>query len=219
MTLVTAGEQTGGRGRFKRHWVSPAGQNIYASFCFFVEHYGKEIGNIPQILALSATHVLEEYGLKPQVKWPNDVLLGKKKVAGILAETTMVDGGICVIVGIGINVNMPSDVLGGIDRPATSFFAETGKLFSVEEVEEKVAAAFSRDLDTYFLHGFSSFIEEYRARIRKDIASSVLFHDNKKIWEGAFEAIEDDGAITLVLPDKSRKTFLVGEILWEKKLE
>ena len=120
--------------------------------------------------------------------------------------------------GIGVNVNMPRMFLAALIGRRRHFLPKP-ESFPVEEVEEKVAAAFSRDLDTYFLHGFSSFIEEYRARIRKDIASSVLFHDNKKIWEGAFEAIEDDGAITLVLPDKSRKTFLVGEILWEKKLE
>jgi BirA family biotin operon repressor/biotin-[acetyl-CoA-carboxylase] ligase len=215
MTIVTASEQTGGRGRFKRHWVSPPNQNIYASFCFFVEHYGKEISNIPQIMALSAAHSLEQFGLKPEIKWPNDVLLSKKKVAGILAETTAAQGAVCVVVGIGVNVNMPQEVLGSIDRPATSLLVETGKQFDVNEVLKKLVFEFSKDLDTYFLEGFPHFIKEYRQRIVRSISSPVRFHDNVRIWEGSFDSIEDDGALTLQFPDGTRKTFLVGEILWE----
>lgn len=217
LTVVTAAEQTGGRGRFKRQWISPRGQNVYASFCFFVENYGKEIGNIPQIMALSAAHVLEGYGMAPELKWPNDVLLSKKKVAGILAETTIAQehNAVCVIVGIGVNVNMPRDVLEAIDRPATSLLAETGKSFPVDEVVAKLVEAFSNDLDTYFVEGFPHFREEYRTRIVQAIPERVRFHDNARIWEGTFDSIEDDGALTLLFPDASRRTFRVGEILWE----
>lgn len=215
MMVVTADEQTGGRGRFKRNWVSPSGKNIYASYCFFVEHYGKEIGNIPQIMALSVIHVLETLGFHPQLKWPNDVLLSKKKVGGILAETTSVEGGVCVVVGIGLNINMEREVLQTIDRPATSLFAETGKTFDLVTILDKLTAQFTHDITRYFAHGFAPFLEEYRKRIVKDIASPVKFHDNTKVWEGIFKAIESDGSITLLLPDNTAKTFLVGEILWE----
>ena len=80
---------------------------------------------------------------------------------------------------------------------------------------QKLIVAFSHDLEDYFLHGFSKFIGEYRQRILKDISCPVRFHDNARIWQGDFQAIEDDGSITLRLPENISKTFLVGEILWD----
>lgn len=214
LTVVTASEQTGGRGRFKRHWVSPPDQNIYASFCFFVKEYSALIGNLPQVMALSAAKVLEKEGFEPQLKWPNDVLLSRKKVAGILAETIWVEGAVCVVIGIGINVNMPQEVLKEIDRPATSLLAESGKPYEIEKILESLEQQFAADLSQFFLHGFTPFLAEYRRRIMSAVVNPVRFHDNTHIWEGTFDAIHDNGSLSLLLYDGTKKTFLVGEILW-----
>ena len=214
ITLVTAGEQTAGRGRFKRRWESPPGQNIYATYCFFVEKHQGNIGNIPQILALSAAATLQAAGFEPVLKWPNDVLLSGKKVAGILAETTPLSDTLCAIIGIGLNVNMPKELLAAIDRPATSLLAESGRAHDVESLLDDLTRHFSSSLDLFFEEGFHPFLEPYKKLMPCDPAKTVKFHDNRTIWEGTVHGINPDGSLLFQLPDGTLKTFVAGEILW-----
>ncbi len=217
ITLVTADSQTAGRGRFKRHWVSPPNQNVYATFCFFVEKHHADLGNIPQVLALSAVKVLQHLGFSAGLKWPNDVILSQKKIGGILAETTPLSDQLCMLIGIGINVNMPLEVLQGIDRPATSLFVESGRTYDVEEVLFSLQTQFFKDLTLFIDEGFHPFLEFYRKHI--SLHQHVYFNDNKTIWEGDLHAINDDGSLTLKLPDGQLKNFIVGEILWPNEIK
>lgn len=213
ITLVTAHTQTAGRGRFKRRWESPPGQNIYATFCFFVEKHFEAIGNIPQLLALSTVTVLKKLNFNATLKWPNDVLLSDKKVAGILAETTMVDK-LCVVIGIGLNVNMPQELLQQIDRPATSLMVESGMVFDKEMVLKELQNEFIKNLDVFFTDGFTPFLEAYRQHMPMDSNKITRFHDNRNVWEGTIHAINDDGSLSLKLADGTIKTFIAGEILF-----
>lgn len=214
ITLVTACEQTAGRGRFKRRWESPRGQNILASFCFFIEKHRMDIGNIPQVLAISAAKTLEELGFAPELKWPNDVLLSSKKVAGILAETTPLSDQLCFIAGIGLNVNMPLDLLQQIDRPATSLLVEGKQEFDVEAVLELLQRHFVADLDLFLEVGFYPFLEEYRQRMTLDPKKTIRFDDNRTVWEGTLYAINQDGSLSLKLANGEIKKFVAGEIMW-----
>lgn len=213
MILVTANTQTAGRGRFKRRWESPPGQNIYATFCFFVDPSTQNIGNIPQLLALSTASVLKKLDFNPELKWPNDILLSGKKVAGILAETTLVNK-LCVIVGIGLNVNMPFDLLKQIDRPATSLFVESSQHYEIENILMQLQEQFSKNLAIFLSEGFAPFLYEYRQYLAKDPHKTIRFHDNRCVWEGKFHHIDDDGALCITLADGTLKTFIAGEILW-----
>lgn len=213
ITLVTADTQSAGRGRFKRKWESPSGQNIYATFCFFVDPQANNIGNIPQVLAISAAALLKKMGFNPKLKWPNDVLISDKKIAGILAETTVV-GKMCMVLGIGLNVNMPRDILYKIDRPATSLMVETGRSFDKEQVLKLLQDEFSKNLQIFFSKGFSVFIEKYREYMPKDPNKILRFHDNRMIWEGTLHDINQDGSLCLKLANGELKTFIAGEILW-----
>ena len=84
LTLVTADRQTSGRGRLNRSWLSPAKENLYATFCFFLDSHRQDVGNVPQVMALAATEILEQFDFNPTLKWPNDLLLRHKKLGGIL---------------------------------------------------------------------------------------------------------------------------------------
>ncbi len=212
VTLVTAEGQTSGRGRFKRRWESPPGQNIYASFCFFVDKARLDLGNIPQVLALSAVSVLEKHNFSPELKWPNDVLLSKKKVAGILAETTSIDDELCMIIGIGLNVNMTKEYLQLIDRPATSLLVEKGHAFDIEDVLKQLRNSFLPDLTLFLKDGFAPFFKTYCRYMT--INQQIHFHDNVNIWDGQLHAINPDGSLTLRLSDGKLKNFISGEILW-----
>lgn len=214
MTLVTAEEQTAGRGRFMRKWESPKEQNVYASFCFFIEKYSASIGNIPQVMAISAFQVLAELGFNPCLKWPNDVLLSNKKAAGILCETTSILGRLCVIVGIGININMPLNVLEKIDRPATSLFAETHQTYAVEEVILSLQKQFLANITRFFEEGFSPFLTLYKEMLGHHKGDKISFHDNRIVWEGIFHSIDHEGALNLLLESGEVKTFIAGEIIF-----
>lgn len=213
MTLVTANKQTAGRGRFKRLWVSPAGSNIYATFCFFIEKHRPDIGNLPQIMALATAKTLEELHFNPKLKWPNDVLLGGKKVAGILCETVPFSDTLCVILGIGLNVNMALEQLQEIDRPATSLLAEDGIRRECEQVLQTLQNHFSRYLHRFLEGGFLPFLSEYKKGICHSKGDLIRFHDNRSIWEGHFVEINLDGSLLLKLSTGEKRTFIAGEIL------
>lgn len=216
ITLVTADEQTAGRGRFKRRWESPPNQNIYATFNFFVEKHRQDIGNIPQVMALSAAEGLEYLGFAPQLKWPNDVLLSSKKVAGILCETTPFSDLLCVILGIGINVNMPLNLLEKIDRPATSLLVEGGSSLEVESVYEELQNRFLHNLELFLNEGFQPFLEKYKQKMILLPDQKIRFNDNRSIWEGYYHSINQDGSLNLKLMSGEIRRFIAGEFLVEK---
>jgi BirA family biotin operon repressor/biotin-[acetyl-CoA-carboxylase] ligase len=213
LTLITANEQTAGRGRFKRKWESPAGQNIYGSFCFFIEKYREDIKNLPQVLSISTCRIIQQLGFKPGLKWPNDVLLSGKKTAGLLCETTPLQDQLCIVLGIGLNVNMPLEILEQIDRPATSLFAEDGVRRDVEEVTQALLKQFSQDLEQFFEKGFHVYLELYKAYLVHCPGVLISFHDNRVIWQGGFKSINEDGSLNLELPSGEIKTFHAGEIV------
>lgn len=212
LTLITASEQTAGRGRFKRRWESPAHLNVYATFCFFVDQGYPHIGNIPQVLAMSAADVLQRLDFHPLLKWPNDILLSKKKVGGILCETVTQANKICVVAGIGINVNMPLETLKMIDRPATSLAVESGHQHDIDRVIELLQSRFSENLPMLLQNGFTPFLSKYCNSLIHATGDKIRFDDNRMIWDGTFHTIHTDGSLNLLLPDGSLKNCICGEI-------
>ena len=156
LTIVTAEAQTAGRGRFNRQWISPPKENIYATFCFFEKNLNPNVGNIPQVMAISIAKTLELFGFKPSLKWPNDILINNKKIGGILTETVAVDDLIAILIGVGINVNMPMETLAQIGRPATSLMSESNRIFQTEEILKRLEEQFNKDLQLFLETGFES---------------------------------------------------------------
>lgn len=123
--LVTADEQTAGRGRLGRRWLAPAGTSL---LCSLQLRPAVESERLPELTGVAALACLEAIaaltGLEPVLKFPNDVLVGERKVAGVLAEAREER----VVLGIGVNVNVPADELPQeVDRAATSLLVETGR--------------------------------------------------------------------------------------------
>jgi BirA family biotin operon repressor/biotin-[acetyl-CoA-carboxylase] ligase len=107
--------QTGGRGRLGRHWEAPSGSSILASVMLHPPNE-RHLPELSLVAALAASEMVEgATGLTAQIKWPNDVMLNRRKVAGILSELS--DG--TVVIGIGINVNQARDDL-PLDTPTPS---------------------------------------------------------------------------------------------------
>ena len=100
-TVIVAESQTAGRGRYKRKWVSKTG-NLYASFIYKISERDPKLS---YAIAVAVAETLIHFGISPQIKWPNDVLIDGKKISGILIEYA----GSFVIIGVGINIkNCPT---------------------------------------------------------------------------------------------------------------
>jgi BirA family biotin operon repressor/biotin-[acetyl-CoA-carboxylase] ligase len=211
LTCVTALEQTAGRGRFFRKWISPRGQNIYATLYFCLPRDCPYLINLGQILSLSCIAVFKKKGFDPQIKWPNDILLGGKKVAGILCETISFEDRIGIALGVGINVNMQQDSLDTIDQPATSLAQLSGQTWTLEQIIEPILQQFIADLDLLLTQGFEPFRQTYEELLAfkgKPISCS----DGLKTIKGICHSIHSDGRLNLLLPDGQMKLLSAGEI-------
>lgn len=121
-TAILAETQTAGRGRRGRQWHSPSGGNLYLSLGWCFQQSLTELGCLPLVVALSAAKALSRSGLEGhRIKWPNDLLLDGRKLAGCLVEMQGDAGGPChAVLGVGINIQMPpAEATAAIDQPWT----------------------------------------------------------------------------------------------------
>jgi BirA family transcriptional regulator, biotin operon repressor / biotin---[acetyl-CoA-carboxylase] ligase len=157
LVLVTADEQSAGRGQFQRSWLSPPGVNLYGTFYFLLPAGQQNLENMAQLLALSAATVLLEMSYPIQIKWPNDLLIEEKKLGGALVETVPDGSSMQVIAGIGININMSVEQLTQIDQPATSLAAYSGTEQAIAPLIDRLAVQFEEDLTLFRAEGFPPF--------------------------------------------------------------
>ena len=135
-TVIHARRQTSGRGRLTRSWVDLGEGNLFMSIVLKPSDIFNEIyPNITQYLSVALCKVLESYGLTPQIKWPNDVLINGKKIAGILSESVMQGGKFKgLVVGIGVNLNAKQAVVDLVpDKLVTALNLEFGKNIDLNE--------------------------------------------------------------------------------------
>jgi BirA family biotin operon repressor/biotin-[acetyl-CoA-carboxylase] ligase len=209
ITLITAEEQTAGRGRLNRKWNSPPSQNIYATFALFLPEVLPARASLPQILALCVCDVLEGLELLPRLKWPNDILIGGKKVGGILTEAISDGNRLCLLLGLGLNVNMPLEGLQQIDQPATSLKVELGRneMINLEAVLSLIQEQFSEKLNLFLEKGFAPFFQEFEAHLSLERGKVISFqHGNTRI-EGKFHSFNQDGSLSLILPSGAIQFF------------
>ncbi len=202
-SMIAALRQSAGRGSKGRQWISPPDVNVYASLV--LKGFDFTVPQAAWIGSLAVLEVLRAHAprLDFRVKWPNDVLCGKKKIAGILCETRRGSGGI--VIGAGVNVNMDPVSLKAIGRPATSLYAETGKLagdvgtFALEfQAEALKLYASARREGIAVLHGLWS-AENILAG--KNI---VIRLHNGSILTGLVVDFSGDGALIVINHADSR---------------
>ena len=145
--LVTAEEQTAGRGRLGRRWLAPTGTSLLCSLQLRPPVSPERLPELTGVAARACADAIAALtGLKPELKFPNDVLLGSRKVAGVLAEAREER----VVLGMGINVNVPADALpADVDRPATSLLVETGSELDRAELLAEVLERLERRYDAW----------------------------------------------------------------------
>jgi len=145
--LVAAEEQTEGRGRLGRRWLAPRGTSLLCSLQLRPDVPGDRL---PELTGVAAQAVAETVaalaGVEPELKFPNDVLVGGRKLAGVLAEARESR----VVLGIGINVNVGEDELPReVDTPATSLLVETGRELDRAELLVELLERLERRYDAW----------------------------------------------------------------------
>lgn len=214
VTLVTADSQTSGRGRMHRTWYSPPSQNIYASFCFYIDQEKwKECGSFAQVASLICAELISEYGLEADIKWPNDLLINGKKISGILMELVFSPTGCFVILGIGLNVNMPESDLELIGVPATSLSVELKRKLNLTQVLASLERKFLRDYELFLEQGFQPFFADYLKKNQRMIGQQIIFQQGDMQSRGKVESLTNEGYICLRLPNGELKVLGSGELI------
>ena len=199
LTVISAEEQTNGRGRFQRTWVSPRGQNIYATFYFFAKKGCMHMASLAQFMTLSIAIVLIKKGLSPKIRWPNDVLIDDKKLAGVLCEISTGPDGCDVFLGVGINIDTDKAILDKIDKPATSLKESSKCLFDKKELLTALEDQFVKDLELFLEKGFTPFHAEYE-NLMAYISQEIECECGDKKHTGICHSLSCDGQLNLYIP-------------------
>ena len=212
-TLAVAERQLGGKGRRGRVWTSPAGVGIWMSMLLRPQIDPMAASMLTLVMALSTRRGIEKAtGLKSEIKWPNDLVLNKKKICGILTEmSTELMEIQYVIPGTGINVNQmefPDD----IKATATSLRIESGKIQKRSEIIAAIMEAFEGYYDTFIeTQDMSGLIEEYNANL-VNLGNEVCVLDPAGEYRGVSEGINKEGALLVRLSDGTLKEIISGEV-------
>ncbi|HEY1406037.1 MAG TPA: biotin--[acetyl-CoA-carboxylase] ligase [Spirochaetota bacterium] len=205
-TVVRAREQTKGKGRFGRNWVSSAGKDLTLSLIYHPNTNNVKIHTATVLTGLAVRRALNSIAHHTfAIKWPNDILYNMKKICGILVERATVSDQDVLVIGIGININTePKNLYPG----ATSLYDITGTEMDIDLVFENVideVTSLLRDmtLDTRLVaewNGASPFN-----------GTEVSFTQDNSIQKGILSGINSDGSITIITSD-NREIRYTGEI-------
>jgi BirA family transcriptional regulator, biotin operon repressor / biotin---[acetyl-CoA-carboxylase] ligase len=208
-TVVLAEEQTAGRGRFGRSWVSPAGKNLYLTLVLRPDAIRLRALSIVAPLAVSLA--LETVtGLEPGIKWPNDVLYGGRKLAGILIETEFSGADPeFSLVGIGLNVNFDIPADSEIAGLATSVKQELGREVSRAELLASLLNHFEASIAGEQRGG--SVHLQWKKRL-ETLGQRVTVTFQGQIYEGLAEDVDREGNLILRCDDGSLLTVEAGEV-------
>jgi len=215
-TLLVAEEQSRGRGRFENSWYSPAGGGIWASLILRPRIKSGQLGSLAMLAALSICLAVEEQtGLKPQIKWPNDICLERKKVAGILCEAGLRSEELrYIILGFGVNVNIDS-FPPELSSTAISLALATGKDWIYRPallggIMDKLEEGYFR----FLTDGFASFLPRVQIRdCLRGCPLKVRLPGGELIY-GVSRGIDENGALLLeTSPEKSLKAVAAGHIV------
>lgn len=211
-TLVIAEQQTAGKGRRGRGFDSPAGTGIYMSLIIKDEIEPANASMLTLLTGLAIAEAISNVtGLKPQIKWPNDVILSGKKVCGILTEMSLqMDCINHIVIGAGINVqneSFPEEIA----PVATSLFIESGKKTNRVELTAEILRRFESAYERFMrTQDLTYIMDDYNALlINRDRRVRVL--DPKKPFEGTALQIDARGDL-LVMTDGEIRPVAAGEV-------
>ncbi len=214
-TCIVARQQTAGRGRHGRTWLSEKDAGLYFSIILRPSLPPDSLPLITLMAGVAVHSTLAAFGMCADIKWVNDVLVGEKKISGILAETTMTDTGLAVVLGIGINIrrtNFPTDLA---DRATSIEEFQTAN----EQVPSpnQLAAVLTEDLQRFYTKlkapdGPAAIISEWRVRSSYFFGKRVKVSSLGEALVGTTEGLEPNGALRLRKSDGDLVIIQAGDV-------
>jgi BirA family biotin operon repressor/biotin-[acetyl-CoA-carboxylase] ligase len=196
-TVILADVQTHGKGQGKNIWLSDKGLNLLCSIVLkpdFLPAYKQFY--LSMCVATGIHDCLADLGVRPQVKWPNDILINGKKVAGILIENTILSHNLFTsIIGIGLNVNQIS-FPAGIPNPA-SLAGETGKTYDVPHLLEQMLPFLQKRLNKLYAEDFAGVKSQYLNTLWL-LNTRALFTDHQGKFEGRIVDVAESGELVIL---------------------
>ena len=208
--LVLAEQQSAGRGRRGRQWVSPFAENLYYSLVLRVEGGMRQLEGLSLVVGLAVMRALQAFGLaRVGLKWPNDLLVGEQKIAGILLELVGDPADVChVVLGIGVNVNMQSNEQ--VDQQWTSMRRELGVSIDRNRLVAQLNQQLQHELSRHRRYGFAAFQEEWeQANLWQGRKVSLIAGNNR--IDGVVLGVDGQGALRLDV-EGVEKSFSAGEL-------
>jgi BirA family biotin operon repressor/biotin-[acetyl-CoA-carboxylase] ligase len=214
-TLLIAEAQTEGKGRLDRKWFSPTGVNLYISVILRPKIDCGQATILALLAGIAVAHAVQEIsGLIPGLKWPNDVLIHEKKVAGILAELAADDRRIKhLVLGIGLNINLEAKMLPQeLSKTATSLKIESGRNVSRLEMLETLVNQLERWYTVFLDQGPTPVIKEY-IHFSKTLGQRIQAVCHNKVVEGQAIGLTPNGGLILRKQDGTAFTISTGDII------
>lgn len=209
--IIVAKQQNKGRGRLNRQWVSPQG-NLYFSLVLqpkiAIEKISQMSLVVIVILSLAVQKIAKNFQLKIENKWPNDLLINNKKVAGILLESINYNN-ICeyLIIGIGVNINSIPPDLSNIADKLQNYFPT----ITAEEMLEKFLDEFDILYKNWRDFGFKNFRQLWRQNAY-NLNQEITIKPSNNETRGIFKDIDDEGNLLLEINQKIHK-FNCGDVI------
>jgi len=213
-TVVIAEGQREGRGRLGRSWASPSGGGLYLSFILRPGCPPSGVALLTLVAGIAVASTVRAMGFEPQLKWPNDVLIADRKVAGVLTEALFHQGRVdFVVVGVGINVNTELEAFPGEVRDrATSLRVSGGRPVSRLLLLQRLLRRQEQWYELFSAGALEKIIERWR-RLDTTVGRVVEVILPQKRFVGVAEAVDDDGA--LLVRDKKGELVrvLAGDVV------
>jgi BirA family biotin operon repressor/biotin-[acetyl-CoA-carboxylase] ligase len=211
--IVVAGEQTAGRGRLDRKWISPAGAGLYFSIVLRPDQ-AIRLWTLLPLLAAVAVHdaLLDSCGLVSDIKWPNDILVDGRKLCGILAETIETPTGRAVVMGIGTNLT-PDAFPADLRAVAISVEEATGKKPEIEALLHSLIGALASRYELFNgIDGPAAIRQEWTSRSSYARGKRVSVSCVSDQFAGTTSGLESDGALRVETDAGEIKIVRAGDV-------
>lgn len=209
--------QTAGRGRLGKRWFSPRACSIYLSLGWQFQEEAQDLGGLGLLAAIAVIEALEKYGVKDELslKWPNDILWCRRKLAGILVELVCDQERKCsAVIGVGLNVHLPKEAGKEIDQP----WCDIAQITAASPARNKLAGLLLdrlfATLTTFQMSGLGTFIKKWRKfdiTYGKKITVTSLTLPEKRV-SGVSLGINDRGHLLLKSSEGKSYSFTAGEV-------
>ena len=210
--LAVAEFQSAGRGRFSRVWQAEEGTSVMMTLLLRPSFAPEYAPMLTLVMGLSVAQAVRRLGFSPEIKWPNDVVVSKKKVCGILTEMGLQGTKIRYVgIGVGLNVNIP-EFPAELSDKATSLFLESGKKTDRNQVVALVMEAFEENYEKFVQTCDLSLLKNDYENILANYRQPVRILDKNNPFEGVCTGLNDKGELLVRVSAGTEKAVGAGEV-------